>query len=96
MDKVKYCYLERTRFLTGSFLYVKGYRHIKYILKNIRRWSMIKNLFHVGQKVECRLDEKFYSGTVTEVYDDYIIVDVPEVSDHCWFEENFNIGCVYP
>ncbi len=57
---------------------------------------MIKNLFHVGQKVECRLDEKFYSGTVTEVYDDYIIVDVPEVSDHCWFEENFNIGCVYP
>ncbi len=57
---------------------------------------MIKNLFHVGQKVECRLDEKFYSGTVTEVYDDHIIVDVPEVSDHCWFEENFNIGCVYP
>lgn len=57
---------------------------------------MIKNLFHVGQKVECRLDEKFYSGTVIEVHDDYIIVDVPEVSDHCWFEENFNIGCVYP
>lgn len=57
---------------------------------------MIKNLFHVGQKVECRLDEKFYSGTVTEVYDNHIIVDVPEVSDHCWFEENFNIGCVYP
>lgn len=57
---------------------------------------MIKNLFHVGQKVECRLDEKFYSGTVTEVYNDHIIVDVPEVSDHCWFEENFNIGCVYP
>ena len=57
---------------------------------------MIKNLFHVGQKVECRLDEKFYSGTVTEVYDDHIIVDVPEVSDYCWFEENFNIGCVYP
>lgn len=57
---------------------------------------MIKNLFHVGQKVECRLDEKFYSGTVTEVHDDHIIVDVPEVSDHCWFEENFNIGCVYP
>lgn len=57
---------------------------------------MIKNLFHVGQKVECRLDEKFYSGTVTEVYDDHIIVDVPEVSDHCWFEENFNIDCVYP
>ena len=57
---------------------------------------MIKNLFHVGQKVDCRLDEKFYSGTVTEVHDDHIIVDVPEVSDHGWFEENFNIGCVYP
>ena len=28
--------------------------------------------------------------------DDHIIVDVPEVSDHCWFEENFNIGYVYP
>lgn len=52
-------------------------------------------LFHVGQKIKCNFGGKFYKGTVKETYPDHIIVDVPEISDHCWFEEGFNIGDVY-
>lgn len=25
-----------------------------------------------------------------------IIVDIPEISKHCWFENDFNMDCVYP
>ena len=28
--------------------------------------------------------------------DDHIIVDIPEISVHCYFEEGFNMDCVYP
>lgn len=56
----------------------------------------LTHLFHVGQKVKCNFDGKFYDGTVKETYPDHIIVDVPDISDHCWFEEGFNIGDVYP
>lgn len=56
----------------------------------------LTHLFHVGQKVKCNLDGKIHNGTVKEIYPDYIIVDIPDVSDHCWFEEGFNIGDVYP
>ena len=42
------------------------------------------------------MDGKFYNGTVKETYTDHIIVDIPEISDHCYFEEGFNMGCVYP
>lgn len=56
----------------------------------------LTHLFHVGQKVKCNLDGKFYDGTVKGTYPDHIIVDVPDISDHCWFEEGFNIGDVYP
>ena len=56
----------------------------------------LTHLFHVGQKVKCSLDGKFYDGVVKETYVDHIIVDVPDISDHCWFEEGFNIGDVYP
>lgn len=37
-----------------------------------------------------------FDGTVKETFEDHIIVDVPKISDHCWFEEDFNIGDVYP
>lgn len=56
----------------------------------------LTHLFNVGQKVRCRLDGVFYKGTVKETYEDHIIVDVPVISDHCWFEEGWNIGDVYP
>jgi hypothetical protein len=42
------------------------------------------------------MDNKFYNGTVKEIYTDHIIVDIPEISDHCWFEDDFNIDCVFP
>lgn len=44
--------------------------------------SNLTHLFSVGQKVRCNTD--------------HIIIDIPEVSNHCWFENDFNIGDVYP
>ena len=57
------------------------------------------NLIHIfkpGQKVRCNMDGDFYKGTVTKTDVDYIIVDIPEISDHCRFESGFNIEDVYP
>ncbi len=62
----------------------------------IRSKSDLTHLFKVGQKVKCRFDDKMFAGTVKETYTDHIIVDVPEISDHCWFESGYNIGDVYP
>lgn len=42
------------------------------------------------------MDGTFYNGTVKETYTDHIIVDIPEIYDHCWFENGFNIGDVKP
>lgn len=56
----------------------------------------LTHLFKAGQKVRCKLDDVFYKGTVKETFVDYIIVDIPQISDHCWFEEGWNIGDVYP
>ena len=42
------------------------------------------------------MDGTFYNGTVKETYTDHIIVDIPDISDHCWFENDFNMDCVYP
>ena len=56
----------------------------------------LTHLFHVGQKVKCSFDGKLHDGAVKETYPDHIIIDVPDISDHCLFEEGFNIGDVYP
>ena len=58
--------------------------------------SNLTHLFKAEQKVRCNFDGKLHSGTVKEVYADHIIVDVSDISDHCWFEEGFNLDCVYP
>lgn len=58
--------------------------------------SNLTHLFRVGQVVRCRFDNDFCMGTVKETYPNHIIVDVPEVSDHCWFENGFNISSVQP
>lgn len=58
--------------------------------------SDLTHIFNVGQKVRCRIDDKMYKGTVTKTYPDHIIIDIPEISDHCWFEEGYNIEDVYP
>ena len=65
----------------------------------MKRWihasQDLSHIFKVGQKVKCRLDDRMHKGTVKEVYNDHIIVDVPGISDHCWFETDFNIEDVY-
>jgi hypothetical protein len=48
--------------------------------------------FKVGQKLIWITDNMLegyyeYKGTVKAVFDDHIIVDIPELNDHCWFEE---------
>lgn len=58
--------------------------------------SNLKHLFKVDQKVTCRLDGNSYKGTVKETHENHIIVDIPEISDHCWFENGFNMDCVFP
>lgn len=58
--------------------------------------AALNHLFKVGQKVKCELDGTFYDGTVTKTETDYIIVDIPNISDHCRFESGINIDCVYP
>lgn len=58
--------------------------------------SDLTHLFKIGQKVHCNFDGVFHNGTVKETYTDHIIVDVPDISDHCYFENEFNIDCVYP
>lgn len=58
--------------------------------------SNVTHLFKVGQEVRCRFDGRFYDGTVTETYADHIIVNVPGISNHCYFENGFNMDHVYP
>lgn len=58
--------------------------------------SNLTHLFKINQKVLCNMDGIFYKGTVKETYKDHIIVDIPEISDHCWFGVGFNMDCVYP
>lgn len=53
--------------------------------------SNLTHLFKIGQVVKCKFDNNYYTGTVKETHPDHIIVDVPEVSDHCWFENGFNM-----
>ena len=45
--------------------------------------SNLTHLFKIGQVVKCKFDNNYYTGTVKETYPDHIIVNVPEVSDHC-------------
>ena len=56
----------------------------------------LTHLFTPNQKVKCRMDGKLYDGIVAETYEDHIIVNIPEISDHCWFENNLNMDNVFP
>ena len=56
----------------------------------------LTHLFKIGQKVRCNMDGEMHNGTVKETYTDHIIVDVPNISDHCWFEEDLNLEYLYP
>lgn len=61
-----------------------------------KNMSDLTHLFSVGDKVQCKVDHIFFKGTVKETYQNHIIVDIPEISDHMWFENGVNIGDVYP
>lgn len=56
----------------------------------------LTHLFKVGQKVRWRTEGKLLDGVVKEVNEDHVIVDVPEVSDHCYFEEGTNLCDLFP
>ncbi len=48
--------------------------------------------FSVGQKIVWITDDRVdgyqeHPGIVKEVYDDHIIVNIPEFNDHCWFDK---------
>ena len=61
----------------------------------------LTHIFKVGQKVKVRGGDaidgyRWNKGTIKETHEDYIIIDIPEISDHCYFEEGFNLSDVYP
>ena len=56
----------------------------------------LTHIFSVGDKVICRTEGGMRPGTVSETYEDHIIVDVPSISNHMWYEEGWNIGDVFP
>jgi len=57
--------------------------------------SDLTHLFKVGQKVVCLFDGEQYDGTVTETNTAHIIVNVPDISEHCYFDNDM-LDLVYP
>lgn len=58
--------------------------------------SDLTHLFTVGQKVKCNMDGQMFDGIIETTHVDHIIVNIPGVSDHCWFENGVNMDCVHP
>ena len=58
--------------------------------------SDLTHLFSINQKVICNTETGFEPGIVKEIYKDHIIVDIPSICDHMWYEEGFNLNKVYP
>lgn len=64
----------------------------------------LTHLWKVGQKVRYLSDDEvvygglatWHNGTVTQTYEDHIIVDIPDISDHMWFEEGLGLDKLYP
>lgn len=56
----------------------------------------LSHLFSVGQEVVYMDEGKKHDGVVSQIFSDHIIVNVPSISDHLWFEEGFNIGFLFP
>lgn len=57
--------------------------------------SDLAHLFKVGQEVVCLFDGEQHNGTVEETHAAYIIVNVPDVSSHCYFDRDM-LDMVYP
>ena len=63
--------------------------------------SNLTHLFTVGQKVKIKNEdfdatEKFNNGIVKATYPNHIIVTNTDLDFDGWYEENFNIGCIFP
>jgi uncharacterized protein Veg len=61
----------------------------------------LTHLFKVGQKVKIKNTDfdaikKFNNGVVKETYTDHIIVTNTDYDFDGWYEEGFNIDCIYP
>ena len=63
----------------------------------------LTHLFTVGQKVRIENDDfdnvkgiSFDNGVIKEVYSDHIIVTNTDLDFDGWYEEDFNIGNIYP
>ncbi len=56
----------------------------------------LTHLWKTGQPIFTFLDGRKYQGRIKEVYTDHLIVDVYGISDHCWYQENFNLDTLYP
>ena len=61
----------------------------------------LSHLFKVGQKVKIKNDDfdavqKFNNGVVKATYADHIIVTNTDYNVDGWYEENFNIDCIFP
>lgn len=56
----------------------------------------LTHLWRVGQLAYYRVGNKLHKGTVKEVYADHLIVDCPDISDHIWFQQGYNLDCLYP
>lgn len=59
----------------------------------------LTHLFKIGENVKYVVNDfdekKIYDGTVKEVAADHVLVDIPEISDHMWFEEGMNLDMLY-
>ena len=60
----------------------------------------LTHLFKIGENIKYVVNDfdekKIYDGTVKEVAADHVLVDIPEISDHMWFEEGMNLDMLYP
>lgn len=56
----------------------------------------LTHIFKVGQRVKCRMDEDIHDGVIKETFKDHVIIDIPDVLNHCWFENDLNIEDVIP
>lgn len=63
--------------------------------------NKLTHLFKIGEKVRLKDDDPidglhWYNGTVKEVFSDHLIIHNDDFDCDGWYEENFNLDCVYP
>lgn len=61
----------------------------------------LNQLFYINQKLKIKnkdfdLVKIFHNGIVKEVYEDHIIVTNTDLGVDGWYEEGYNIDCLFP